>query len=174
MALLLPEPSGNPLGSALRIFLGLRQYFIVHPSSRHNTVTIGPSGYINRVKTLLRMGLQLKYWQNWADKKKQELCGEHTVICLVTITLTPMTGTVWYIDCAPSVCKLAQVLPVCSVYYRWSHIVFRKSMFYLPTPGFVWKPVCQQCTCTVSRFLELPTCQSPNFGHMCWLKFGLN
>ena len=36
---ILPETSGNPSGSALRISLGLRQYFIVHPSSRHNTVT---------------------------------------------------------------------------------------------------------------------------------------
>ena len=35
-----PEPSGNPSGSALRISLGLRRYFIVYPSSRHNTVTI--------------------------------------------------------------------------------------------------------------------------------------
>ena len=37
---ILPEPSGNPLGSALGISCGLRQYFIVYPSSRHNTVTI--------------------------------------------------------------------------------------------------------------------------------------
>ena len=35
-----PEPSGNPSGSALGISLGLRRYFIVYPSSRHNTVTI--------------------------------------------------------------------------------------------------------------------------------------
>ena len=35
-----PEPSGNPSGSALRISLGLRRYFIVYPSSRHNTVTV--------------------------------------------------------------------------------------------------------------------------------------
>ena len=32
--------SGNPSGSALGISLGLRRYFIVYPSSRHNTVTI--------------------------------------------------------------------------------------------------------------------------------------
>ena len=37
---ILPEPSGNPSGSALGIFLRLRQYFIINPSSRHNTVTI--------------------------------------------------------------------------------------------------------------------------------------
>ena len=35
-----PEPSGNPSGSALGISLGLRRYFIVYPSSRHNTVTV--------------------------------------------------------------------------------------------------------------------------------------
>ena len=33
-----PEPSENPTVSALGISLGLRQYFIVYPSSRHNTV----------------------------------------------------------------------------------------------------------------------------------------
>ena len=33
---ILPEPSGNPSGSAL----GRRQYFIVYPSSRHNTVIV--------------------------------------------------------------------------------------------------------------------------------------
>ena len=37
---ILPEPSGNPSGSALKISLRLRQYFIVYPSSRHNTVTV--------------------------------------------------------------------------------------------------------------------------------------
>ena len=37
---ILPEPSGNPFGSALRISLGVRQYFMVYPSFRHNTVTI--------------------------------------------------------------------------------------------------------------------------------------
>ena len=36
---ILPEPSGNPSGSALGISFGLKQYFIVYPSSRHNTVT---------------------------------------------------------------------------------------------------------------------------------------
>ena len=37
---ILPEPYGNPSDSALRIFLRLRQCFIVYPSSRHNTVTV--------------------------------------------------------------------------------------------------------------------------------------
>ena len=37
---ILPEPEGNPAGSALGISFGLRQYFIVYPSSRHNTVTV--------------------------------------------------------------------------------------------------------------------------------------
>ena len=37
---ILPEPSGNSSGSAFRISLGLRQYFIINPSSRHNTVTV--------------------------------------------------------------------------------------------------------------------------------------
>ena len=37
---ILPEPSGNPSGSVLGISFGLRQYFIVYPSSRHNTVTV--------------------------------------------------------------------------------------------------------------------------------------
>ena len=32
------EPSGIPSGSANGISLGLRQYFIVYPSSGHNTV----------------------------------------------------------------------------------------------------------------------------------------
>ena len=35
-----PEPSGNPLGSALGISLVLGLYFIVYPSSRHNTDTV--------------------------------------------------------------------------------------------------------------------------------------
>ena len=35
-----PEPSGYPLGFALGISLGLRLYFIVYPSSRHNTDTV--------------------------------------------------------------------------------------------------------------------------------------
>ena len=35
-----PEPSGNPSGSDLGISLGLRRYFIVYPSPRHNTVTL--------------------------------------------------------------------------------------------------------------------------------------
>ena len=35
-----PEPSGNPSGSAIGVSLGLRRYFIVYPSSRHNTVTL--------------------------------------------------------------------------------------------------------------------------------------
>ena len=34
-----PEPLGNPSGSALGISLGLRLYFTVYPSSRHNTDT---------------------------------------------------------------------------------------------------------------------------------------
>ena len=37
---ILPVPSGNPSASALGISFGLRQYFIVYSSSRHNTVTI--------------------------------------------------------------------------------------------------------------------------------------
>ena len=37
---ILPQPSGNPLGTALRISLGLRQYFIVYPYSSQNTVTV--------------------------------------------------------------------------------------------------------------------------------------
>ena len=37
---ILPEPLGNPSGSALRISLRLRQCFIIYPPSRHNTVTI--------------------------------------------------------------------------------------------------------------------------------------
>ena len=35
-----PQPSGNPLGFALGISLGLRLYFIVYPSSHHNTDTV--------------------------------------------------------------------------------------------------------------------------------------
>ena len=33
-------PEGNPLGSALAIFLSLRLYFTVYPSSHHNTDTV--------------------------------------------------------------------------------------------------------------------------------------
>ena len=46
----LPEPSGNPSGSALGISLVLRLYFSVYPSSRHNTDTVQCSlepGYIS-------------------------------------------------------------------------------------------------------------------------------
>ena len=50
---ILPEPSGNPSGSALGITLGLRQYFIVYPSSRHNTVTISDGNEI--LDPLLKM-----------------------------------------------------------------------------------------------------------------------
>ena len=50
---------------------------------------------------------------------------------------------------------LAQALPISLIYWS-SPIVFRKPMFYLPTPGFVWKPVCQQYPCAES------TCQSQN------------
>ena len=35
-----PEPSVNPLGSALRISLVLRVYLIVYPSSHYNTDTV--------------------------------------------------------------------------------------------------------------------------------------
>ena len=35
-----PEPSGNPMGFALGIFLELRLYFTVYLSSRHKTDTI--------------------------------------------------------------------------------------------------------------------------------------
>ena len=37
---ILPEPGGNLSGSTLGISLGLTQYFIVYPSSRHNTFTV--------------------------------------------------------------------------------------------------------------------------------------
>ena len=37
---ILPEPEGNPVGRARGISQGLRQYFIVYPDSRHNTVIL--------------------------------------------------------------------------------------------------------------------------------------
>ena len=47
-----PKPEGNPSGLALRISLGLRLYFIVYPSSCHNTDTICKdlSAHLNRTK----------------------------------------------------------------------------------------------------------------------------
>ena len=38
-------------------------------------------------------------------------------------------------------------------------------MFFLPTPSFDWKPICQQCACAVLTFFKWPTCQSPNLAH---------
>ena len=35
-----PEPSGNPLGFALGIFLVCRLYFTVYPSSHHKSDTV--------------------------------------------------------------------------------------------------------------------------------------
>ena len=58
-----PEPSGNPSGSALGISLGLRRYFIVYPSSRHNTVTFRAHLHVF-TQVLLDRGLDEQHRDN--------------------------------------------------------------------------------------------------------------
>ena len=85
----MPEPSRNPLGSALEIYLVLRLYFIVYPSHFHNTDKVLCSAAIGSFTRLESLAWSKQgFWH-------ASFCRKH--LCSLCFVLIQIFVQVWLI-----------------------------------------------------------------------------